>query len=50
MNQIGTKLFVGWTYEEITIELLLNGFLSFNECIKKRIEFDNNLKSLINKN
>lgn len=40
MNQIDTKLFVGWTYDEITIELLIDGFLTFDECITKQIKFE----------
>ena len=32
-------MFEQMTYKELTIELLLIGFLTVGECIKKRLEF-----------
>ncbi len=42
-------MFEALTYKEITIELLLIGFLTVSECINKRIEFEKEiLKTIIN--
>jgi hypothetical protein len=43
MNQIDTKLFEGWTYSEITLELLIEGYLTIPEYIDKKIQFDKQL-------
>ncbi|HEY5125301.1 MAG TPA: hypothetical protein VIK14_16340 [Ignavibacteria bacterium] len=42
--------FEGFTYREITLELLLNGFLTVTQCIRMRIEFENIILKPINNN
>jgi hypothetical protein len=35
--------FTGLTHNEISLFLLLNGFLSVDQCIRMRIEFENKI-------